>query len=124
MRASCRGPAIPKLAQFRALAHGGAVVHSAPPVDEALRRSNESAILTRLAKITGVRVAERLGVSASTVTRMSQSDIADIASLLAALDMRVVDADTFTAHPATCSAVLELARQRVASMTLDDLKEN
>lgn len=68
----------------------------------------ESQILRRLADITQARAAECMGVSASTVSRMTD-DIGRVSQLLAAIGMQVAASDSVVADRAEQIAMKHLA---------------
>ena len=54
----------------------------------------QAVIMQRLAEVTRARAATCMGVSGSTVSRMATDDLEQMALLLAALDLKVVSADS------------------------------
>lgn len=63
-----------------------------PSIDERSRK-NLSLILRTLAEVTQVKVAERMCVSESTISRMNEDYFRRIAELVAAMDLKLVPAD-------------------------------
>ena len=77
-------------------------------------RKNEAAILCALGHITQKRVAELIGVHESTVSTMKDGRIQDIASLLSALNLRVVTEDAVLMDPKELESITYLAHKQLA----------
>jgi hypothetical protein len=73
-------------------------------------RKNASALLRALADAGQVRVADLLGVSESTVSRMKDTDIDRLAQLAAACGLKLVAEDAHVFAPKRIAALQELAR--------------
>lgn len=69
----------------------------------------EAEILRRLADVTQARAAECMGVSASTVSRMTTDDIGKFAQLLAAIGLQVAAADSVVVNKADQLALKRMA---------------
>lgn len=83
-------------------------------IDRASARKNETAILHALAEVSQKAVADRLGVSESTVSRMkSDGQIENMAGFLAAMGLKVVPERAETFDPAYIDALRTLARRGV-----------
>lgn len=83
---------------------------SADPV-ETTRKTGErlqSEVLRRLADVTQTVAAERMGVSESTVSRLRE-DIAKVSHLMAAIDLKVADADSMVVDRAELDALESMA---------------
>jgi transcriptional regulator with XRE-family HTH domain len=75
-----------------------------------LTRQNEALILRSLRDKSQVRIAEALGVSEATVSRLKDEDTPKFAKLLAELDLKVVNASTRTFDPQVVDALRVIAR--------------
>ena len=73
-------------------------------------RKNLTAILKAMATVGQARVAERLGVNESTVSRMKDSELERIAALLSALDLKCVPVSMQLIEPERIEALRVLAR--------------
>lgn len=67
-----------------------------------------SEILRRLADVSQTVAADRMGVSESTVSRLRE-DIAKVAQLLAAIDLKVADADSMVVDRSELDALESMA---------------
>jgi hypothetical protein len=76
-------------------------------------RKVTSIVLQGLARHGQVHVAQALGVSESTVSRMKTEDIPRMAGLLVACGLKVVPAEFRCYRPDTIDALLTLARDRL-----------
>lgn len=83
---------------------------------EARARKIEREILKRLASVGQARIAEQLGVNESTVSRWKDGDIARWARFLALLGLKATPHDYRCYDEKTLSAMLTLARQRMAQL--------
>lgn len=86
--------------------------------DDARARKNHAAILQGLASAGQAKVAETLGVSESTVSRMKDCDLAQTARLLSVCGLKVVPAHFRCVDPRYMDAILVLAGQHI-----DQLRE-
>lgn len=68
----------------------------------------QSEILRRLADVKQTVAADRMGVSESTVSRLHE-DIAKVAQLLAAVDLKVADADSMVVERSELDALESMA---------------
>lgn len=90
----------------------------APPESmESLARRNLSAILKAMSAIGQVRVAESIGVSPATVSRMKDENIEQMARLLAACNLVVQPRSFRSIDPDKLRALRTLARE---SLERDD----
>lgn len=80
------------------------------PAIAARARKNTSAILRALAAVGQVRVAEQLGISESTVSRMKDAELDRIGELLAACGLKAVPVDLQLFEPERIQALQVLAR--------------
>ena len=64
-----------------------------------------------------------MGVSESTVARLKSDHLANFCDLLVALDLKVVPQAVKCFDPASISALMQLARERVAQMDAPDVLE-
>lgn len=78
-------------------------------------RKTVSLIFQRLASAGQVTVAQALGVSEATVSRMKE-EVPRLSAMLSVLELKVVPADMRCYDEKTLTAVLELARQRMAQI--------
>lgn len=69
----------------------------------------ESEIMRRLAEVTQARAAECMGVSASTVSRMTTDDIGKFSQLLASIGLQVAAADSVVVNRADQVALKRMA---------------
>ncbi len=83
---------------------------------EARARKIEREVLKRLASVGQARIAEQLGVNESTVSRWKDGDIARWARFLALLGLKATPQDYRCYDEKTLSAMLTLARQRMAQL--------
>ena len=79
------------------------------PTIAARARKNFTAMLSALASVSQVRVAELLGVDASTVSRWKESELERFAAFLAATDQKVVPSDSPTVAPDILKAMAKMA---------------
>lgn len=82
-----------------------------PEVSESTRKTGEriqSEILRRLADVKQTVAADRMGVSESTVSRLHE-DIAKVAQLLAAVDLKVADSDSMVVDRSELEALESIA---------------
>lgn len=79
-------------------------------------RKNERAVLHALARISQTRVAESMGVSDSTITRLKDGGIEQAALLLAACGLKVVPTGMRCFREDKVHALLTLARDHLAQM--------
>lgn len=79
-------------------------------------RKNLAAILQRLASIGQAKAAEALGTSESTVSRMKDKELEQLAKLLAVLGLKVVPVEMRCFDPDAIGAILALAKARLASI--------
>lgn len=80
---------------------------SAAPAERS--RKNLTAILKALSEVGQARVAERLGVSESTVSRMKDTEIERMAAVLSACGLKVVPEDWRDVEPELLRALSVLA---------------
>lgn len=83
---------------------------------ETRSRKNQSTILRGLARVGQATVAEALGVAESTVSRMKDKDIPDLAKLLAIAGLKVVPVAIRCYEPQQIGAILTLAKAYLASI--------
>lgn len=88
--------------------------------DEKVRKT-ESAMLQALATAGQVHVADAMGTSDSTVSRMKDGQLLVIAKFLTACGLKVVRQDEITIDPAQLSAVETLFKSAVAKTGMADL---
>lgn len=84
-----------------------------------IARNNESLILQRLASVGQSTLAQRIGVSESTISRFKDNEIERISKMLIELGLKIVPAGTKTYRPELIDAVFTLAKDsmnRVESM--------
>lgn len=79
-------------------------------------RKNQSAILQGLASVGQATVADALGVAESTVSRMKEKDIPDLAKLLAIAGLKVVPTTMRCFDPQKIGAILALAKAHLAEI--------
>ena len=79
-------------------------------------RKIEREILKRLASVGQARIAEQLGVNESTVSRWKDGDIARWAKFLTLLGLKATPIEYRCYDERTLSAMLTLARQRMAQL--------
>lgn len=89
---------------------------SLSPAIEALSRKNESIVLRALAEHSQTRIAEQLGVDASTVSRFKDGGLAQASALLAACGLKVVPIDMQCFSRDKVNALLTLARDHLVQM--------
>jgi hypothetical protein len=85
-----------------------------PTPDESARKIVQS-IFHRLASVGQVAVAEAIGVSESTVSRMKE-DVPRFAGMLSKLGLKVVPAEMKCYDEKTLASILQLAQQRMAQL--------
>lgn len=81
-----------------------------------LARKNESAVLRALAEHSQARIAEQLGVDASTVSRFKDGGLAQAAALLAACGLKVVPISMQCFPQEKVGALLTLARAHLMQL--------
>lgn len=79
-------------------------------------RKNLQSILQALATVGQASVAEAIGVSESTVSRMKDGELERLAQLLAALGLKVVPEAVKCYEPAFIESIFQLAKQRMAQV--------
>lgn len=79
-------------------------------------RKNEKAVLQAFARVSQTRVAEAMGVSDSTVTRLKEGGIEQACVLLAACGLKVVPTDHQCFPRDKIQALLTLARDHLVQM--------
>lgn len=93
-----------------------------PPADESARKI-AALIFQRLARTGQTQVAAALGVSDSNVSRM-KDEVPKFAGMLTALGLKVVPVEMQCYDEPTITAILTLARQRMAQLeTVKQLAE-
>jgi hypothetical protein len=95
-------------------------VSAAPPTVTDLQQRNLSAILKALAEISQVRVAERMGLSGTTVSRMKDEELERFALLLAACNLVVQPRSYQAIDPEKLRALKVLARDSLEQETRGD----
>lgn len=88
---------------------------------DGISRKNETSILSGLAHSGQVHVAEALGVSESSISRMKDGQILHMARFLTACGMKVVPIAEVTICPVQLAAVETLFRQAVARTGIAEL---
>lgn len=86
-----------------------------PLLPETARKINAT-ILHQLASVGQTKVAEVLGVSESTVSRMKEKELPEIALLLDALGLKAVPRAHRCYDEKSLAAIIELAKQRMAQI--------
>lgn len=81
-----------------------------------LSRKNESIVLRALAEQSQARIAEQLGVDASTVSRFKDGGLAQASALLAACGLKVVPISMQCFPQEKVGALLTLARAHLVQM--------
>lgn len=84
--------------------------------DDPRARKNHATILTGLARVGQVTVAEGLGIHESTVSKMKDSDLAQSARLLSLCGLKVVPAEWRCVDPKYMDAILTLAGQQLDTL--------
>jgi len=85
-------------------------------MDDERARKNEMAILRGLAQAGQRRVAECMGVSETTVSRMKEAEIGRVGRLLAACGLKAVPVTMRCYRPESIQALLTLAQERLAQI--------
>lgn len=83
-------------------------------------RKNLSTILKALANVGQVRVAEAIGKDESTVSKMKDKDLPQLARILAACGLKVVPESVRCFDPRQIEAILHLAKARLAEIENSD----
>lgn len=92
------------------------------PEYEPLARLNERRVLARIESFGGNTVADRMGVSESTVSRFKNGELVQWCGFLSALGLRVVDQAAKCYKPGgKIDAVFVLAQDSLAKMSVQDL---
>jgi transcriptional regulator with XRE-family HTH domain len=86
-------------------------------LDAGRARKNGAAVLHAFGRVGQVAVAEALGISESTVSRLKNSELEQWASLLAALGLKVVPVEMRCFNPEKIGAILTLAKDNLANIT-------
>lgn len=92
---------------------------SSPVLD--LARKNERAVLQAFARVSQSRIAEQMGASDSTVSRLKDGPIEQFCLLLAACGLKAMPVDMGCFPRAQMQALLVLARDHLNE--IDELKE-
>ena len=83
-------------------------------------RKIERVILQSLASAGQKPVADAIGVDESTITRLKEGKLTQLAQLLAVLGLKVVPSEMKCFDPATVGMLLELARARLNNIDRAD----
>jgi DNA-binding XRE family transcriptional regulator len=83
-------------------------------------RKNEQRVLRRMAESRQVELAELLGVSDATVSRMKDGDIARFSLLLAAMGLKIVPDSARVYESKVIEALTLLAKDNLSRATPDD----
>lgn len=87
-------------------------------------RKNEAVILQGLQRIGQVRVAKELGVSEATISRFKDSNLQQVAEIIAACELKIVPQNIRCYSEDSINAMLILAGQRMDQLkTASDLEE-
>lgn len=81
---------------------------------------NASAVMRALASVGQRNVAEEIGVHESTVSKWKGEDLERLASILAALDLKVVPVTMKCYRPEDIEPLIALARQRMQALRSAD----
>ena len=84
--------------------------------DDARARKNHAAILQGLASAGQAKVAEALGTSESTVSRMKDCELANTARLLSICGLKVVPAAWRCVDPKYMDAIVTLAEKQMDTL--------
>ncbi len=87
------------------------------PIIGDLHRKNMSAILRAMADKSQAHVAQLIGVSEATLSRMKDTDIEKLAALLAACDLVAVPRTHISTSPERMRALEVLAREALDAST-------
>ena len=90
-----------------------------PAVRETARR-NEQRVLRGMIECRQVELAELLGLSEATISRMKDGDIARFSLLLAAMDLKIVPMSARVYDPKVIAALTLLAKDNLARASPDD----
>jgi len=91
------------------------MAEASPEARETARKA-QSIVFQRLQSVGQVRVAEALGVSEPTVSRMKNDDLPPVLLMLAVIGIKCVPITARCYAPETIEPLLALAKQRMAQL--------